>query len=393
MTAFWYVVLGVLALATVPGTIELLLVTLAGALPRRRRPAPAALPGAAVVIPAHDEESGIARTVLSLRQSESGAPAPRIVVIADNCSDSTAARAREAGAEVFERRDELRRGKGFALDFAFRLLLQEPIDGFIIVDADSVVDPGTIEELRRHMAAGADAVQCRYAVGNPQASTRTRLMQVALWGFNVLRPRGRDRLGLSCGILGNGFALTRETLLAVPYEARSVVEDLEYHLRLVRAGRRVRFADAATVRGEMPTAGKGVATQRSRWEGGRLRMLGEWGPWLVRQIAARQWRLIEPLLDLLLLPLAFHVFLLLLTLAPPIAAGRVYAAGALAVVGVHILVAVWRGGGGWRELAALASAPFYILWKLTLVGSLLRSARRDASWVRTAREGAAQGKP
>ena len=68
-------------------------------------------------------------------------------------------------------------------------------------------------------------------------------MNIALLAFNVMRPRGRDRLALSCGILGNGFALRRETIEAVPYEAGSVVEDLEYHLRLVRAGKKVQFAD------------------------------------------------------------------------------------------------------------------------------------------------------
>ena len=66
-------------------------------------------------------------------------------------------------------------------------------------------------------------------------------MNVALLAFNVLRPRGRARWGLSCGILGNGFGLARKTLEAVPYDASSVVEDLEYHLRVVESGRRVEF--------------------------------------------------------------------------------------------------------------------------------------------------------
>ena len=66
----------------------------------------------------------------------------------------------------------------------------------------------------------------------------------------------------------------------MPYDARSVVEDLEYHLRLVQAGRRVQFADATTVRADMPAAGPGVETQRARWEGGRFRMMIDMTPTL-----------------------------------------------------------------------------------------------------------------
>ncbi len=215
----------------------------------------------------------------------------------------------------------------------------------------------------------------------------------ALLAFNVLRPRGRDRLGLSCGILGNGFALTRETLLAVPYTAVSLVEDLEYHLRLVRAGRRVRFADAVTVRAEMPAGGRGAKTQRARWEGGRFQMIGKLAPSLAKSVMTGRLKLIEPLLELLLLPLAFHVLLLLAALAVGFAPTRTYALAALAAVASHILAAIYVGGGGLRDLAALAAAPFYIAWKAALIPMMIRTAKKDAEWVRTERANSEGGRP
>lgn len=118
------------------------------------------------------------------------------------------------------------RGKGFALEFAFGILLDEGFDAMVVVDADTTVEPGFLATIEGCLAQGADAVQCRYSVLNPEASMRTRLMNVALLAFNVLRPRGRERLGLSVGILGNGFALTSDTLRTVPYHTHSVVEDL-----------------------------------------------------------------------------------------------------------------------------------------------------------------------
>jgi len=389
----WTLLAAVFGLATLPGTVELALVTVGGLLPpRRRRPRPdGGRRRLAVVVPAHNEADGIARCVASLRACEPPSDAYSVVVVADNCTDATAERAAAAGARVLERHDTERRGKGYALEFAFDLLLAEGVEAIAVVDADTVVEAGFVAEVRTVLAEGADAVQTRYGVLNPEASLRTRLMNVALLAFNVLRPRGRDRWGLSVGILGNGFALTADTLRAVPYTAHSVVEDVEYHLALVRAGRAVRFVDRTTVRADMPVGGHGVRTQRARWEGGRLRMIAEMAPPLLREVVAGRRRLLEPLLELLLLPLAFHVALLGLALLVPVAASRIYACVGLGVVAVHVLGAVAVGGGGMRDLAALLAAPGYIVWKVALVPAIARASRKGAAWVRTERHGANGG--
>jgi cellulose synthase/poly-beta-1,6-N-acetylglucosamine synthase-like glycosyltransferase len=390
MGAYVWPVLGVLlAAATLAGTVQLAGLTLAALLPARRRPARdsrSAAPRVAVVVPAHDEENGIERTVRCLLACEGADQRCEVVVVADNCSDATAARAAAAGARVLERRDLGRRGKGYALDFAFRALLPEGFDVFVVIDADTVVEPDLIAEVRAAFADGAAAAQARYVVLDPGASLRHRLMNLAFVAINVVRPRGRERLGLSAGIVGNGFALHRDTLRAVPYEAASIVEDLEYHLRLVRSGRRVRFLDRATVRGEMPAGGAGARTQRARWEGGRLLMIKEFVPALARDVARGRLRLLEPLLDLLLLPLAFHVLLLVLALAVPFAPTRVYAAIGLCAVALHVAVALAVSGRGLRDLPALAAVPFYLVWKLGIAKTILRAGRRDAAWVRTQRQ-------
>ncbi|MBI3795412.1 MAG: glycosyltransferase family 2 protein [Deltaproteobacteria bacterium] len=387
---FWLFLGILLALATFPGTVELLLVTIGGILPPRKKSPSTNTAGRtpqrfAVVVPAHNEEGGIQRCVTSLRACEPLGEYFSIVVVADNCTDATAARAHAAGARVLERRDLQNRGKGYALDFAFNLLLAEGIEAVVVVDADTVVEPNLLSEFRRLFANGADAIQARYCVQNPEASIRTRLMNVALLAFNVLRLRGRERWGLSVGILGNGFALTRDTLCAVPYDARSVVEDLEYHLRLVRRGYRVRFADATSVRGEMPTSGSGVTTQRARWEGGRFRMIAEVAPSLFKEVLSGRLTLLEPLLELLLLPLAFHVTLLLFTLLPPVVFLRLYAGVALNIVLWHILAGIWVGNGSLKDVAALAFAPVYVLWKIALIPALLRSTKKATEWIRTER--------
>ncbi len=392
MAELW-AVLGIgLALLSAPGSFELLLLTVGGVLPPRRitpkRQVSHAPLDLAIVVPAHNEADGIASCIASLRACDPGDGTVTVVVVADNCEDDTAAQAAAAGARVLVRHNPARRGKGYALDFAFRQLLTEPFAAFLVVDADTRVEPNLCAEAQRGFQAGADAVQCRYRVDNPDASLRTRLMNVALLAFNVLRPRGREFWGLSVGLHGNGFGLSRATLEAVPYDAASVAEDLEYHIRLVQHGRRVRFMDATTVWSAMPSGERAASGQRARWEGGRFRMIREQTPILLRGVLTGRWRETEPLLELWLLPLAFHVLLLLLALIPPFAPSRLYALSGLALVGLHVLAAIRVGGGGWRELLAVAAAPFYILWKLTLFKALLRGARKDAAWVRTDRESA-----
>jgi cellulose synthase/poly-beta-1,6-N-acetylglucosamine synthase-like glycosyltransferase len=383
----WGGVTAAAACVTIPGSFELLGLSLAAIFPVKPVPfaGGAAAWRVAVVVPAHNEEAGIAACVESLLQADHGGMPVAVYVIADNCTDNTAAIARSAGAHVLERRNESKRGKGHALHFAFTELAAIGYDCVLVVDADTIVAPNFIVAVAGAMRGGSAAVQVRYVARNAEDSTRTRLMALALRAFNVVRPRGRQNLRLSAGILGNGFGLRHDTLAVVPYLAASVVEDLEYHIHLVRSGRRVRFVDETAVFGEMPVRGKGVETQRSRWEGGRLRMLREKGPELVKDLLVGRWRCLELLLELLLLPLAFHVMLLVVAICSPLPLVRDVAIAGFAVVCVHLGVTIVVGRGGWCDLATLATAPFYIVWKLLLIPKLLRHAKKDHAWVRTSR--------
>ena len=380
-----------LFVATAPLVAELLLVTAAALLPSRavedRRDSgrdETNLFRLAVVVPAHNEETLIGRCVRSILASQR--KDVEVLVVAHNCNDNTGLEAQRAGARALVLNETSQTGKGCALHHGFSTAMAEGFDAVLVIDADSVVSLNLIDAVRQRFIAGAQALQCRYQMLSEVSSRRTRLMDLAFMGFNVVRPRGRERLGLSVGLFGNGFGLRKEVLEKLPYEARSTTEDLEYHLMLVCAGIRAEFVDPASVVSEAPASTTGATTQRARWEGGRLRMMSQWSPRLLAMVVRGHLRLLEALLDLLGLPLAFEVGLLAVALCLPVEWLRIYSAGSFAVIALHVLVAAASGPDFVGAMKALLTAPFYILWKLWMFPRIWRASRADTPWVRTSRD-------
>jgi len=370
-----------LVLPTLPLLLELLVLTFAALFPARKIPQASATGLRLIVlIPAHNEEKLISSCLSSIGAgSENGAS---VFVIAHNCTDATAAIAAAAGANVVELDDDGSGGKGAALHHGFIQALAAGAEAVLVIDADSTISHNLIDTVRSAFAAGAAAVQTRYVAANPSASAGTRLQALAMRGVNVIRPRGRARLGLSCGIFGNGFALSANTLRRIPYLAHSIVEDLEYHIDLVRSGVRVDFLDDTTVFGQLPDSNAAASTQRARWEGGRTLLRRRLAFQLFGDILRGRLRLFEPLLDLLSLPLATVVVLLLLALFTQT---RIYALVGLEIVGLYVFVATLFGEEPLRDLAALLQSPFYLAFKIANLGRTRRAARGDAAWVRTER--------
>jgi len=135
----------------------------------------------------------------------------------------------------------------------------------------------------------------------------------------------------------------------------------------------------------MPAGGTGASTQRARWEGGRLRMILHNVPALTEEAVLSKPRLLEPLLELLLLPLAIHVLVLACTAVVPIVLAQIYAIFAVALVACHISLGIFRAGGGLSDFTAILALPGYLAWKLALLPATIRSARSDTEWVRTQR--------
>ena len=366
------------------------------ALSRRAQPRAHGVPSRRfdIIVPAHDEEVGVASTVANLLAIDYPAALRRVLVVADNCSDATAERAREAGATVIERNDRTRLGKGYALAAAFERCDADGLaDAVVVVDADTVASSNLLRALATQLDAGASAIQVHYGVRNPEASWRTRLMAIAFCLFHKVRSLGRERLGVSAGLRGNGMCFTVELLRKVPHEAYSEVEDVEYGIRLGLAGFRVRYCDDAAVYGEMVSGERASRSQRRRWEDGRRMMRRTWAPVLLREAVRRRDPVIVDLfVDVMMPPLSAIAFwsgcgLLLSAGASALAGHTMYAVYSWALsatfLAAYILRGVWLAGLGLRGVTTLLCAPLYLVWKVAL--PLLRGTERRG-WVRTARE-------
>lgn len=378
----------ILLLLSLPGTMELIFLTVMSWV-GKKQPVVSNYSDIrlAVLIPAHNEEEGLSGSLNSIFECNNPPTKDNVYVIADNCTDETAAIARNHDVSVLERTDDVNRGKGYALNYAFSYLLTNgDHDGFIIIDADTFVDDNIFDEFRQLFANNGDAGQAIYRVRNPEASFRTRLMNIAFLAFNMLRPLGRDNAGLSVGILGNGFGLSRATISDIPYDSFSIVEDLEYHLRLIRAGKKVTLLRNTVVWSDMPVGAAEAKSQRERWEGGRFRMYRELIPQLLKDIFIRfKGAMIEPLFELLLLPLAYHVLIILALLISGHTWIIAYALFSLVVITVHVFSAMLLGKATFEDYKALASAPFYIVWKVANFKGILKMAAKGAAWKRTGR--------
>jgi glycosyltransferase involved in cell wall biosynthesis len=348
----------------------------------------------AVLIPAHNEAAGIEATLRCLQAQLH--PCDRLLVVADNCSDDTAAVARRAGAEVVERSHATLRGKGYALDSGVRHLATRAPAIVLVVDADCLLDPGALDLLAAACVASGRPVQALYEMNAPVgAGLRARVSAFAWRVRNRVRPLGWWRVGAPCQLMGTGMAFPWALLSNAPLASDNIVEDVQLGVDLARRGAAPLFVPQARVTSEFPAADDAAAAQRRRWEHGNLSVMLRHGPRLFAAAIARaDFGLAAMAADLMVPPLALLVQLqlgLLVVGAIAWALGAAtlplaISASTLLLLALAILMA-WHQAGrdviGWSEL--LLTAPAYALRKLPMYLAFLW--KRQSTWVRAKREG------
>jgi 1,2-diacylglycerol 3-beta-glucosyltransferase len=354
----------------------------------------------AVLVPAHNEAGGIEATLSSFRQLDYPPDRFEVHVVADNCSDDTAAVVRRNGWSVHERLDSDHPGKGPALNWLYDRLHDRgvPFDTVVVIDADTTLHRDFLTAMAAALDAGALAGQGFYGVRDPGESTAAALRFAALACRHHLRPLGRTALGGSSGLYGNGMAFDKALIDGRRWSGH-LTEDMEFQMDLLLDGVLVVYVPGAVLEAEMPGTLQGATSQNERWELGRIQMAVRYVPKLAGRIRhgdpALRAANIDSLLDHAVPPLSV---LVALDGAVTAVAGLcfvlrrrrldvinlVIGVGSSAVIFAHVIVGLRSVHAPAIVYRALLRAPRMIIWKL---GVWLRVLVRPGkvTWTRTSR--------
>ncbi|MCU0565149.1 MAG: glycosyltransferase family 2 protein [Oculatellaceae cyanobacterium Prado106] len=356
-----------------------------------KEPVAQSAPSTAILMPAHNE-AAVIRPVLEGLLSQLSEQ-DRVVVIADNCSDETAAIARSTGVTVIERQDRDRRGKGYALDFGLQFLADHPPEVVVMMDADCQVQPGTISRITRQAIATQRPVQAIYLMERPaQPEPKDALSSLAFLVKNWVRPLGLKQLNLPCLLTGTGMAFPWATLQGVSLASGNIVEDMQMAVDLAIDGHPAFLCPNTKVIGILPQQEQVAKTQRTRWEHGHLKTALTQIPRLVKA-AVRQGRvdLLAIALDLSVPPLSLLVVLWVISCIAALLGGwfignwlpemLLLGEGLLIVLAIAL---AWVKFGRDLPFKTLLSIPFYVIWKIPLYLAFL--VNPQTKWVRTERD-------
>ena len=226
----------------------------------------------AVVVSARNEEQVIGELLDSLRKQNYPQELLDLYVVADNCTDDTAGAARKAGAFVYERRDPIHKGKGYAMDYLFRQLKEEGkdcYDGYFVFDADNLVDPNFVREMNRTFDKGYDAVTCYRNSKN--FGDNWISAGYSIWFLREARFLNfpRTLLGTNCHVSGTGFLVSAKVIRengGWPFHL--LTEDIQFSVDCAIRGKRIGYCDSAVIYDEQPVTFRQSWDQRLRWSKG-----------------------------------------------------------------------------------------------------------------------------
>jgi len=380
-------------LLAIPTTVFFIEVVAAIALAQQDYPVP---PGnrprqrVAVLLPAHNESTGILPTLADITvQIRAG---DRLLVVADNCTDDTAAVAAAAGAEVVDRNEPERKEKGYALAWGLRHLGADPPEIVIIIDADCRVAEGVFDRLAAACAATHRPVQALDLMTAPNGSSiNVKVAEFAWRVKNWVRPLGLRALGLPCQLMGTGMALPWDVISSAHLASGSIVEDLKLGLDLTVAGIPPIFCPFPGVSSDFPLTVEGTQRQRLRWEQGQIKAIVTMVPRLFfLAIVRADLNLLALALDAAVPPLSLLAMLVMVMLAVAatatllgISSAAIFVSSASCVGLISGVFLAWLKYG--RDILPRGSILLIFLYACRKIPLYSKILSRNSEWTRTDR--------
>ncbi len=269
----------------------------------------------AIVVAAHNEEKVVKGVIDSLYKMDYPKELFDIMVICDNCTDDTAKIVRENNAEAYERSDNKKRGKGYALAWMFDKIykMDTAYDAIVVLDADNIVSKNFLSYMNDRLCKGHKIMQGYLDTKNPDDSWITLSYAISYWYMARIWQLSRYRLGLANALGGTGMCFEIETLKKLRWDATSLTEDLEFTMKAVLNDIRPIWVHQAKVYDEKPLTFEASWYQRLRW------MQGHWDvafrytkPLLKKFVVDRDLRAFDSVLYLFQAPRIIITYLILL---------------------------------------------------------------------------------
>ena len=371
------------------------LVLALAAIRRPARPVLAARPSTrfVITIPAHDEASVIAATVTRLHRLDYPTDLFVIHIVADHCSDNTAALARQAGAVVHERSQGPRTGKGAALAWLFERVLDNDCDAVVVFDSDTQVEADFLRLMDARLTQGAQVIQGQHVIRNPDDGWFPALTWAMFLIDNRFQNLGRSNLGWSAKHMGDSICFRADILRRLGW-GEGLTEDYQLRQRLLLAGIKISYEPSAKGYGEAPRTWAQARAQRARWLRGTRQASQQLASrLLVEAVRRRDPALLDGALQAYLpsfSTLTIVCVIALLTqislawlVGPSVSTTLIYAwIGVCVALFLYPLFGLALERAPARAYLVILTGPLFVVWR-TALAITARYSRRPAVWVRT----------
>jgi hypothetical protein len=181
-----------------------------------------------------------------------------IFILTDNIPSS------EIEKKITENKNELliieycnswRKGKEFAVEWALARLMKQKYNAFLIIDETVLPEPRLLKSVDAYISEGSEAVQVSVSRSKKKMTWQEHLNCISAAGFYHLRPKARKNLGISCGIQGTGFCMTKKLLKDLPFQPFEYKNWFEYHIKLVCSNKKVAFIQKTGMTSGITTSG------------------------------------------------------------------------------------------------------------------------------------------
>ena len=344
-----------------------------------------------ILLPAHNEEKVISKTLESILNL---IPLGKvtIAVIADNCDDNTVEIAKSFDIKVLERYNDTNKGKGYALHWGISQFNLQDYDYVAIIDADTITEPNMLIAMAESFEAGAGAVQLYYGFIASQKTHLSYLQEMASFSENLLFYKARSILKLPILLRGSGMAIKTDVLQKYPWNSFSITEDVDYAVNLLKEGVIIDCNVNSAVYSAATSSYKQSTSQKIRWASGTAKLIKEKVFGLIYLgLIKRKLELIELGFSFFLLsrPLLIYLISIVLILnnffSPSFQ--DIFSLLCLSLISLLIIyniLGIIYMKDKFAAFRALFFIPFYGIWFLYIqIVAIIKSGK--LSWVRTER--------